>query len=180
VFLKIKLHIYYLWRLVSYSPKSVIGKPFRTLVTLHLLQSHCTRGLQYPKQSDRVWGLDRPKLDTSDSWAVETRVIRKPMFYQQTPKLWIMASVRLEKITVRDCDISRIKLWALQAWRSRKCLSKLLWRSRKSLHKRGAAGSACTSMAQQEVPAQAWWVVPAQVGNPLSSKLLYSNGKYTT
>jgi len=27
----------------------------RTLVTLHLLQSHCTRGLQYPKQSD--WRL---------------------------------------------------------------------------------------------------------------------------
>ena len=26
---------------------------FRTLVILHLLQSHCTRGLQYPKQSDR-------------------------------------------------------------------------------------------------------------------------------
>ena len=26
---------------------------FRTLVTLHLLQSHCTRGPQYPKQGDR-------------------------------------------------------------------------------------------------------------------------------
>jgi len=26
---------------------------FRTLVQVHLLQPHCTRGLQYPKQSNR-------------------------------------------------------------------------------------------------------------------------------
>jgi len=39
---------------------TVAPKTLRTLVTLHLLQSHCTRGLQYPKQSDNE-EIDRVK-----------------------------------------------------------------------------------------------------------------------
>ena len=38
------------------------GSAFRTLVILHLLQSHFTRGLQYPKQSDRRLTGSRPLL----------------------------------------------------------------------------------------------------------------------
>jgi len=39
--------------------RSMTSGLFRTLVILHLLQSHCTRGLQYPKQSDGRLTLSR-------------------------------------------------------------------------------------------------------------------------
>ena len=45
-------------RLLSYKPCYVVRhnsliRHFRTLVPVHLLHSHCTRGLQHPTQRDR-------------------------------------------------------------------------------------------------------------------------------
>jgi len=55
---------------IIFTTAGLTSRTFRTLVTLHLLQSHCTKGLQHPKQSDRrlTGSILLPGFDTEHRW----------------------------------------------------------------------------------------------------------------